>query len=189
MREIKRVVNALLQNLDSRKDSGITIGITNHHRLLDPAVWRRFEIQIEIPRPEFGTRIAIARAFMPPVAAADSHVKMIGWFTDGATGAEIEALVRTYKKSLAVQNGAPRLLLDTLRQFATLNSARIDPKRRELLFGDTGVLFMAMKRDPDLNFSYDDIGSIAGRDKSTVSRQIGKSSGAASEPDAVVSNG
>ena len=35
-------------------------------------------------------------------------------------------------------------MLDTLRQFATLNSARIDPKRRELLFADNGVLFKAM---------------------------------------------
>jgi hypothetical protein len=187
--EIKRVVNALLQNLDSRHNIGITIGITNHHRLLDPAVWRRFEIQLEIPRPEFPVRLEIARAFMPPVTAPELHLKMIAWFTDGATGAEIETLVRTYKKSLAVQNGTPRLLLDTLRQFATLNSARIDPQRRELLFADTGQLFMAMKRDTDLAFSYDDIGSIAGRDKSTVSRQIGKSSGAAPEPDTVTSHG
>jgi SpoVK/Ycf46/Vps4 family AAA+-type ATPase len=172
--EIKRVVNALLQNLDSRRDIGLTIGITNHPRLLDPAVWRRFEVQLEIPRPGFEVRTAIARSFMPPVAAPEVHVKMIAWFTEGATGAEIEALVRTYKKATAVRSDEPRQLLDTLRQFATLNSARIDPKRRELLFADTGVLFKAMSRDPVLNFSYEDIGSIAGKDKSTVSRQISR---------------
>src|SRR5207247_10685382 len=33
--EIKRVVNALLQNLDARSDLGLTIGITNHPKLLD----------------------------------------------------------------------------------------------------------------------------------------------------------
>src|SRR5215207_5227651 len=32
--EIKRVVNALLQNLDSRQDLGVTLGITNHPGLL-----------------------------------------------------------------------------------------------------------------------------------------------------------
>jgi hypothetical protein len=187
--EIKRVVNALLQNLDSRHDIGITIGITNHHKLLDPAVWRRFEIQIEIPRPEFVIRMAIARAFMPPVAAPEPHLRIIAWFTEGATGAEIETLVRTYKKSMAVQNGAPRLLLDTLRQFATLNSARISPERRALLFADNGVLFKTMSRDRELGFSYDDIGNIAGRDKSTISRQIGRSAGAEPEPDVVTSHG
>jgi hypothetical protein len=114
---------------------------------------------------------------------------MIAWFTEGATGAEIETLVRTYKKSMAVRTGAPRVLLDTLRQFATLNSARIGPERRGLLFADNRVLFKAMRRDADLGFSYDDIGNIAGRDKSTISRQIGRSAGAAPEPDTATSDG
>jgi hypothetical protein len=170
--EIKRVVNALLQNLDGRRDIGLTVGITNHPRLLDPAVWRRFEIQLQVPPPDFDVRIEIARHFMPPVEAPDTHLKMIAWFTEGATGAEIETLVRTYKKAVAVLNGAPRQLLATLRQFATLNSARIDPSRRELIFSNTGVLFRAMRQDKQLGFSYEDIGGIAGRDKSTVGRQI-----------------
>ena len=173
--EIKRVVNALLQNLDSRREIALSIGITNHPRLLDPAVWRRFEVQLEIPRPAFQVRVAIARSSMPPVNAPESHLKMIAWFTEGATGAEIEALVRNYKKSVAVRRKEPRKLLDTLRQFATLNSARIDPKRRQLLFSEDGVLFKMMSRDPNLGLSYGDIGRIAGKDKSTISRQISKS--------------
>src|SRR6202167_4526051 len=59
--EIKRVVNALLQNLDGRREVGLTIGITNHPRLLDSAVWRRFEVQLEIPKPDFVIRTEIAR--------------------------------------------------------------------------------------------------------------------------------
>lgn len=173
--EIKRVVNALLQNLDTRRDIGLTIGITNHPGLLDPAVWRRFEVQLEIPRPNFDVRVEIARSFMPPVVAPDTHLRMIAWFTEGTTGAEIEALVRTYKKAGVVRGEEPRQLLDTLRQFATLNGARIDPKRRELLFADSGVLFKLMSRDRMLAFSYEDIGDIAGKDKSTVSRQINRS--------------
>jgi hypothetical protein len=179
--EIKRVVNALLQNLDSRAEVGLTIGITNHPRLLDPAVWRRFEVQLEIPKPSFEIRLDIARSFMPPVAAPESHLRLIAWFTEGATGAEIEAMVRTYKKATAFRSDEPRLLLETLRQFATLNSARIDPARRELLFADNGTLFKAMSRDAVLAFSYEDIGSIAGKDKSTVSRSISKS--ATEDPD------
>ena len=170
--EIKRVVNALLQNLDGRRDVGLTVGITNHPRLLDPAVWRRFEIQLDIPRPDFNVRMEIARHFMPPVEAPDTHLRMIAWSTEGTTGAEIETLVRTYKKAVAAPKGAPRQLLETLRQFATLNSARIDPLRRELIFSNTGVLFRAMRQDKELGFSYEDIGGIAGRDKSTVGRQI-----------------
>lgn len=170
--EIKRVVNALLQNLDSRRDVGLTIGITNHPHLLDSAVWRRFEVQLEIPKPDFAVRVELARHFMPPVSAPETHLRMIAWFTEGATGAEIETLVRTYKKAMAVQNGEERLLLDTLRQFATLNSGRIDAARKELIFSSNSVLFRTIKEDQQLGFSLEDIGRIAGKDKSTIGRQI-----------------
>jgi hypothetical protein len=174
--EIKRVVNALLQNLDVRRDVGFTIGITNHPKLLDPAVWRRFEVQLEIPKPDFEMRKAIATHFMPPVQAPDIHLRLIAWFTEGSTGAEIESLVRTYKKATTVREEDRRGLLDTLRQFATLNAARVQGDRRALLFDDSSNLFRAMRDDPILNFSMADIGEIAGKDKSTVSRQLGRAS-------------
>lgn len=172
--EIKRVVNALLQNLDVRRDIGFTIGITNHPKLLDPAVWRRFEVQLEIPKPDFEMRKAIAAHFMPPIKAPDSHLRLISWFTEGSTGAEIESLVRTYKKATTVRDEDKRGLLDTLRQFATLNAARVQSERRALLFDDSASLFRAMRDDPILNFSLADIGEISGKDKSTVSRQLGR---------------
>lgn len=172
--EIKRVVNALLQNLDSRRDVGFTIGITNHPKLLDPAVWRRFEVQLEIPKPDFEMRKAIAQHFMPPITAPDSHLRLIAWFTEGATGAEIESLVRTYKKAMTVRESERLDLLGTLRQFATLNAARVQSERRTLLFEEPTTLFRAMREDPVLGFSMTDIGEIAGKDKSTVSRQLGK---------------
>lgn len=172
--EIKRVVNALLQNLDMRRDVGFTIGITNHPKLLDPAVWRRFEVQLEIPKPDFEMRKAIASNFMPPITAPDIHLRLIAWFTEGSTGAEIESLVRTYKKAMTVRDEDRRGLLDTLRQFATLNAARVQGERRALLFDDVSNLFRAMRDDPVLGFSMADIGEIAGKDKSTVSRQLGR---------------
>jgi hypothetical protein len=174
--EIKRVVNALLQNLDSRRDVGITIGITNHPRLLDPAVWRRFEVQLEIPRPKFDVRVQIANNFIAPFKVPEAHLKLIAWFTEGATGAEIESIIRTYKRSLLSKADEPIKLLDTIRKFATLNSARLDPKRRELLFSDAAQLFRIMHQDEQLCLSYEEIGGIAGKDKSTISRTVGKKS-------------
>jgi len=179
--EIKRVVNALLQNLDIRQDIGLTIGITNHPKLLDSAIWRRFEVQLDIPRPDFEIRKAISAHFMPPVTAPDSHLSLIAWFTEGATGAEIEALVRTYKKATTVREEDRRGLLDTLRQFATLNAARVQSERRALLFDESTALLRAMRDDPDLHFSMADIGEIAGRDKSTVSRQLGRQASKSAE--------
>jgi SpoVK/Ycf46/Vps4 family AAA+-type ATPase len=173
--EIKRVVNTLLQNLDSRGANGFTIGLTNHPNLLDPAIWRRFEIQLEIPKPDFRSRLEIAKHFLLPLTIQRSHLYLIAWATEGASGAEIEMLVRSYKKStIAKSESTSQDLITTLRLFATLNSARISDDRKLLLFSDWGILFKALKDDGLLNFSLADIGEVAGKDKSTVSRYLGK---------------
>ena len=172
--EIKRVVNSLLQNLDSRQNVGITIGVTNHQCLLDPAIWRRFEIQIEIPKPEFDLRVILAKSFMPPLDVPENHIRLIAWFTEGGSGAEIETLIRNYKKAKAMQGVEPKHLLDTLRQFATLNSARLCAERRSLLFGEDVEIFVRWKEDKQLKFSFEDIATVVGKDKSTISRMVRK---------------
>lgn len=50
--ELKRVVNSLLQNIDSFSHNNILIAATNHHELLDHAVWRRFSKIICLDRPD-----------------------------------------------------------------------------------------------------------------------------------------
>lgn len=49
--ELKRIVNSLIQNIDSFNDSSILIAATNHHKLLDPAIWRRFSKVITLEKP------------------------------------------------------------------------------------------------------------------------------------------
>jgi SpoVK/Ycf46/Vps4 family AAA+-type ATPase len=170
--EIKRVVNALLQNLDVRQPIGFTIGITNHPQLLDLAVWRRFEIQLEVPSPDINLRLAMARYFMQPTEAPESLLKLFAWFTEGATGAELETLVRSYKKLRAVRGEQTHDLLDLFRQFATLNSGRLSNVRRAALFSDQGKLLNQLHNDKELKFSLAELGEIVGKDKSTVSRSL-----------------
>jgi SpoVK/Ycf46/Vps4 family AAA+-type ATPase len=49
--ELKRLVTVLLQEIDDWPPTGLLIAATNHADLLDPAVWRRFEMQVEFPLP------------------------------------------------------------------------------------------------------------------------------------------
>lgn len=49
--ELKRLVTVLLQELDDWPPSGLLIAATNHSDLMDPAVWRRFEQQVDFPLP------------------------------------------------------------------------------------------------------------------------------------------
>lgn len=52
MGEIKRVVSSLLMMTDSLPSYTIVIGASNHPELLDKAVWRRFQLRLELPMPD-----------------------------------------------------------------------------------------------------------------------------------------
>ncbi len=58
--EIKRVVSSLLLQIDDLPSHVIVVGATNHPELLDRAVWRRFQVRIELPMP---TRSRLAEWF------------------------------------------------------------------------------------------------------------------------------
>ncbi len=49
--ELKRVINSLLQNIDSLSSNSVLIAATNHADLLDRAIWRRFHTILEIGLP------------------------------------------------------------------------------------------------------------------------------------------
>lgn len=55
--ELKRVVNSLLQAMDTfAAPDSILIGASNHQYLLDPAIWRRFDDVILFPMPSLQLR-------------------------------------------------------------------------------------------------------------------------------------
>jgi SpoVK/Ycf46/Vps4 family AAA+-type ATPase len=49
--EIKRVVSSLLLQMDALPSHCVVVCATNHPELLDRAVWRRFELRLELPLP------------------------------------------------------------------------------------------------------------------------------------------
>lgn len=49
--ELKRLVNILLQEIENWPSTGLLIAATNHPELVDPALWRRFDLDITFPSP------------------------------------------------------------------------------------------------------------------------------------------
>jgi hypothetical protein len=50
--ELKRLVTVLIQQIDDWPPSGVLLAATNHPDLLDPAIWRRFELHVNFPLPD-----------------------------------------------------------------------------------------------------------------------------------------
>lgn len=60
--ELKRVINSLLQNIDEFANGNILIAATNHHELLDKAIWRRFNFIVEVGKPDAKTILELIKS-------------------------------------------------------------------------------------------------------------------------------
>lgn len=168
--EIKRVVNALLQNLDTRSLVGITIGVTNHPKLLDPAVWRRFAAQIEVPLPNAEMREAIISRYESPTTIPEPVKRFIAIMTEGASGAAIETIVNLYKKR-SVLTPQPASPIECLRDVAHLSSGRLSADIRSLLLKeDADIAIWARNRHS--RFTLVELGTLFQKSKSVVGRWL-----------------
>lgn len=74
--ELKRLVTVLLQELDLWAPQNLLLAATNHRSLLDPAVWRRFDVAIDFPLPDASELAKLGQLLSPkddPLSA--------GWIT------------------------------------------------------------------------------------------------------------
>lgn len=105
--ELKRVVNTLLQNLDARAGRGLTIAITNHDGLLDPAVWRRFQNHIRIGMPDAQTRLTMLRSFLASLDLSEDVLKILSYVAGARSGADLRTFADSLKRSLALSGEKP----------------------------------------------------------------------------------
>jgi DNA polymerase III delta prime subunit len=182
--EIKRVVNTLLQSLDARSGTGITIAATNHEHLLDAAVWRRFDARIELPKPEPDGREHLLTTFLAPIKLEPAEMRFLVWATEGMSGADIEMMVDAGKRFLVLHKrhrpnkedrvDHPReyarvpVILEALRRQAVLNARMFGPERASLLVGNIDDLNHALQ---EAKMSQAERGVVLGLSQSAVSRR------------------
>ncbi len=99
--ELKRVVNTLLQNIDSIESKVPVIAATNHEHLLDPAVWRRFDYKVKVELPNQEVRKQLTTEFLKDVITQGDGetIDIISYLTEGMSGSDIESFstkVKTY---------------------------------------------------------------------------------------------
>jgi len=170
--EIKRVVNALLQNIDARRGSGITIAVTNHESLLDPAIWRRFEIQLQIPKPNLQGRLAIVQVNLPPTDLGKATEKFVAWLTDGLSGAEVETYVKGLKKTIAIHPEKSNDIISALKRSTLLSGPKTNAQRISILSLEPQEAAQHLAKESELQLTQLEIAQILGKDKATVNRWL-----------------
>jgi len=105
--ELKRVVVSLLQNIDALNNEVVLIGATNHHHLLDPAVWRRFAYRLELGVPSNEARRNLFELFLRGFKC-DDEVGAFAVAADGLSGADIRQICESGIRAAVVAGPVDR---------------------------------------------------------------------------------
>jgi SpoVK/Ycf46/Vps4 family AAA+-type ATPase len=110
--EIKRVVSFLLMQIDQLPSYVIAVAATNHAELLDRAVWRRFQLRIEMPAPDLArSEVLLARCFSGLQTEPGVSPKFMAERMDPANYAEVLDFYQNVRRRHILSQGG-----ETLRQ-------------------------------------------------------------------------
>ena len=117
-KEFNAIVTALLTNLE--RHEGMFFAATNIGKGLDPAIWRRFGIHIEVDLPAFEERFAIIKRYLAPFIVADDTIDELAMLTKGAAPALLRQLCEGMKRAIVL---GPRMKRDVSDIVAVVTSA------------------------------------------------------------------
>ena len=107
--ELKRLVTVLLLEIDDWPSDGLLVAATNHPSLLDPAVWRRFELRVEFPLPDQSALAAAVVVFLGNSASdheeAGRWAGMLSSVLRGASFSDVERAVTRVRREVALGVG------------------------------------------------------------------------------------
>jgi hypothetical protein len=159
--ELKRFVTTLLVELERGMPHGMLIAATNHPALLDPAVYRRFEVSIELGLPGVEARRQIVTSALEnhPVKVKAATLDLVAAVTDGASGSD---LVQFLQEALRVHLLEGENLDFALVRVSTARNCRMSRDAR------VGVAHAAR----DTGLSTRDTAEILGCSHTTVQRLL-----------------
>ncbi len=98
--ELKRLVNVLLQAVDNWTGESLLVAATNHAALLDPAVWRRFDVALTLGVPE----PAMTRNFLEMQGVGSADLMEVARLVEGESFAHVERWLRAARKDVLLHN-------------------------------------------------------------------------------------
>ena len=92
--EVKRLVGSLLQNLDRVHGGQVIIGATNHHHMLDVAIWRRFDVALHLQKPVKPEMTGIIEGIIPNDRFPSIDVTAVATLMDGLSGSDVTSVIQ-----------------------------------------------------------------------------------------------
>lgn len=126
--EIKRVVSFLLMQLDQLPSYVTVVAATNHAELLDRAVWRRFQLRIDMPSPTTdAVAVLIERFFNAWPESPGTTAKAVATQMGKTSFAEVFEFCQNIRRRHILSQGG-ETLKSVLAQELRLWKTRIRPE-------------------------------------------------------------
>jgi SpoVK/Ycf46/Vps4 family AAA+-type ATPase len=171
--ELKRVVNSLLQNIDSMDNGSILITATNHEQLLDPAIWRRFSMKIKMGKPEYIVRYKLIKKRF--AYFSEAHINLLCRLFENMSGAAISEICTNCIRESIIND--KEVSIKDLTEFYFSSHFYTDENHllSEDMSNEQKAIYL---RNIDSKvFSYSIITELIGIPKSTLSRLFKKNEG------------
>lgn len=128
--ELKRVVNSLIQNIDNFSNNSILIAATNHHELLDPAIWRRFSriITLELPQTE-EIKMLIKNClthYNNSIIDNEKKLSQLALAFSGSSHSKIKTIINNSMRECIIDNREALSMADILKSIYFYNNHGID---------------------------------------------------------------
>ena len=123
------ILTVLLRRIE--RFTGYAIAATNRERDIDPALWRRFHLQIEIALPGADERWAILRRYGLPYAIADDAIDALTEATEGASPALLRGLMEGAKRALVLGPRSGQSAADPVALFRRIAATVAPPPEIE----------------------------------------------------------
>ncbi len=119
--ELKRVVNSLIQNIDNFSSNSILIAATNHHELLDPAIWRRFSRILEINKPNENEIEELLAIFLDDnnyekIIKNQKQLQQLKKLFLGFSHSDIKTIIQNCLKQSIIQNKVETTYVDIIQE-------------------------------------------------------------------------
>lgn len=116
--ELKRLVTAILQEVDHWPETGLLLAATNHAELIDPALWRRFDAVLNFGQADAANILAAVERFMDrDLALFAPWLGMLASALHGLSLSEVERAVLSLRRSMVLNGAAPaKLVIDLVMQ-------------------------------------------------------------------------
>ncbi|PGU46924.1 AAA family ATPase [Bacillus cereus] len=162
--ELKRIVNVLLKELETWPYDCVLVAATNHPELLDEAIWRRFNIKIEVEKPDKELRFNLWSFYLDRgvVEIDKKFLNFLSSTFDDLTPADIEQ-VSTYSLQKQIIFGGD-IKINVLKSFidTKISSGNISKQK----------LVKAIKEEYGNSITQREISELTGVSLTSVNRYL-----------------